>query len=226
MTADKVRELLIDELDPASGAVALVLAHLVDAPDPATTSDDLVAIVTNAMTSGRTPIGPIEYANEPIDYGLRTNAPVASIKVVSGQQITLHLALALSGSHIGVGGGRAGHMPHMRERMSPWVVFLPDVEAGLAELVAYVHERAALLSYRGRVRATLELVSAEPIVPAVVDHESGRLELGAPLPAVTPITFEYSIDISEREIDAIVYAAAKKLAERFGTPEPQFLTPP
>lgn len=226
MSAEDVRELLIDELDPMSGACAVVIAQLLDAPKtPPATSEDLLAVVGNAMDSGRVPIGPLEYASEEVDYGVRTHLPVATIAVHTGAEVTLRLALALSdGDCLGVGGNRYGYQ--RGDRVSPWTVLLPDVEAGFAELIVYVDERAAQLNYRGRVRATLELISAAPVRPGIIDSETGRIALGEPLEDFTPLTIEYSVDMSQVQIDALVYAAAQEVATRFGADEPQFLTRP
>ncbi|GAB95740.1 hypothetical protein BJY21_001270 [Kineosphaera limosa] len=228
MSAEEVRELLIDELNPMAGACAVMIAHLIDAPDePPATREDLLAMVTAAMESGRAPIGPLEYAEEEIDYGLRTNVPVASITTSADGQVSLRLALALSGNTcIGVGGNRYGYQPHLGGRVSPWTVLLPDVEAGLAELVVYIDERAKLMGYHGRVRATLELISAEPVHPGTIHGDSGRVVVGEPIEAFEPLTFEYSIDMPAQSLQSLVYEVATQVARRFGADEPQFLTRP
>lgn len=227
MDASTVRRLLLEVLDPTAGACTLVIARLVDAaPEVSATEDDIVTLATAALTSGDVPIGPIEYVVDELDYSIHPDAPVATIAMGSpGVTMLLGLALGDAGC-IGVGGSRYGHLPHLSTVQDPSAVLLPDIEAALAELVVYTRERARLIDYTGRVEASMEMHAPGPIVPYVIDPESGIATAGAPLAGFEMLRFSYSLDMSTQEIEGAVYEAAQELARRFGSDAPQFLRPP
>lgn len=229
MTEDDVRRLLLDELDPSAGACTVILARLVDAPADATASpEDLLTLVHHALESGDVPIGPIEYADAPIDYSLHSHVPVATITVGDpGGPTTMKLALALgTGGCVGIGGARMGHLPHAVVPAAPGALLLPDLEAALAELTVYMRERARLLGYSGPVRCAMEVHSAWPLVPCVVDVETGGTSEGPPFTDFGVVRFDYSVDMTAEQLERVLYEAARQVALRFGVDEPQFLTPP
>ena len=228
MVAQDVRELLLELLDPSAGACTIVIARLVDA-DPAVsaTPDDALTLAMTALTSGQVPIGPIEYAVQQVDYSLRADRPVATVTVGGPDAVTLRLGLALAtGGCLGVGGSRYGHLPHLSAPQDPSAVFLPDIEAALAELVVYTRERARLIDYTGSVEASLEIHAPGPIVPYIVDPESGAATSGAPLAGFETVRFSYGLGMPTAQIEGIVYAAAQELARRFDAAAPQFLHDP
>lgn len=221
-----VRRLLLGELDPSAGACLLVIARLVQAPADATASqDDIHALVASAMSSGDVPIGPIEYADEPISYAVHADVPMATVATAGAAGPTLKLALALgSGGCVGVAGGRYGHLPHVSTPVGPTAMLLPDIEAGLAEFAVYMRERARQLGCSGCISATLEIHSPGPVLPYTVDPKTGRAVCGAPIENFAPIRFEYSLEMPPEHVRHIIYGTASELARRFGAPAPQFLS--
>lgn len=226
MAISRVRSLLLDEFDPTAGVCALVLARFVDVPPlPPVSRDDLLQLAAAALDSGQAPLGPLEYAHGEVTNTVREFVPTRIVTMADGDEITLKLGLALGDAGcIGMGGTRYGHLPVARSR-STSAAFLPDVEAGLAEMIVYARERAHAIAYSGRVDVALELHCAEPILPCTVDPESGRAVLGAPLVSFEPISFTYSFDMPEGRIQSRYYDAACELARCFGVDAPQFLTP-
>ncbi len=228
MVAAEVRALLLTELDPRAGATVIAIAELLDVPvDRRATHDDIVTLVTDTMASGAVPIGPLEYASEPIDYALDSDMPLASISVLGPDGPLLRLALALAdGGWVGVGGNRFGGLPHDPDTHVPGVVLLPDLEAGLAELVVYTAQRGVQVGYGGRVEGVLDIISETPITPAVIDVESGRAVLGEPFEAFEQVRFAYTLDMPPEQVRGVIYEAATQVARQFGATEPQFLTRP
>ena len=231
MVAQDVRRLLLEVLDPSAGACTIAISRLVDAdPGAGATPQDILHLATATLGSGEVPIGPIEYADEEVDYSVRSDMPVALVTVGGsdpGTSVTLRLGLALaSGGCLGVGGSRYGHLPHVVELQDPSAVLLPDIEAALAELVVYPRERALLLGFTGRVEASLEIHAPGPIVPYIVDPESGSAMPGPSLADFEQLRFSYSLDMSTPQIEGAVYDAARELARRFAADAPQFLHDP
>lgn len=223
-----VRRLLLKELDPSAGACMLVIARLVDVPAEVPASqEDILAVVTAARASGDVPIGPIEYADEPIEYTVHATVPMATVASAGASGPTLKLALALgAGGSVGVAGGRYGHLPHISTPVAPTAMLLPDLEAGLAEFIVYTGARARQLGYSGCIRASLEIHSPGPVLPFTVDPKTGRAVHGAPIEDFAPISFEYSLQMPNEHIRRIIYGTAWELASRFGAPAPQFLSRP
>lgn len=229
MVEEDVRRLLLDELDPSAGACTVTIARLVDAPADATASpEDLLTLVHHALESGDVPIGPIEYADAPIDYSLRSHVPVATITVGGADgPTTMKLALALgTGGCVGIGGALMGHLPHAVAPAAPGALLLPDLEAALAELVVYTRERARLLDYTGAVRCAMEVHSDWPLVPCTIDAETGGTVEGEPFTDFGVVRFDYTADMTATQLEPVIYEAARQVALRFGVDEPQFLTPP
>lgn len=227
VTAD-VRRLLIDEIDARDASCVLVVAELVDAPPHVLASrEDILTVVTAATGSGDVPIGPIAYTPDEIAYRLDADAAVASMSTRGpDDEVTLRLALALgAGGSVGVAGSRYGHLPHLAEKQTAAAVFLPDLEASIAELVVYVRERAAVLGYTGRVGGTFELLAPGPIEAYVVDPDTGRATHTGQIATIEAVPFAYRIDAGPQEVDAVVYDVAVEFARRFGAAEPQFLLP-
>ena len=228
MVAQDVRRLLLEVLDPAAGACTIAISRLVDDdPQASATPQDILDLATATLGSGEVPIGPIEYAQEQVDYAVRSDMPVALVTVGGADAATLKLGLALaSGGCLGVGGSRYGHLPHLADVQDPSAVLLPDIEAALAELVVYTRERARLLGYSGRVALSLEIHAPGPIVPYIVDPESGSATPGPALTDFEKLRFSYSLDMTTPQIEAAVYEAAQELARRFAADAPQFLHDP
>ena len=68
------------------------------------------------MNHGEAPLGPIEYVQGTIEYGLRREAPVATSISMAGGVCELHLALALGPDAIDRPGDRAveEHLAELR----------------------------------------------------------------------------------------------------------------
>lgn len=225
--AETVRQLVLSEIDPTQGVCLVAATHLVDAP-PATppTPDDVLELVESAMNHGEAPIGPIEYVQGTIEYGLRSEAPVATSISMAGDVCELHLALALGpDGWMAVGGSRYGHLPHCDPPRPPASLLLPDVEATLAEAVVYTRWRARQLGYHSPVRIELDAVHPAPLLLCAVDPTSGRTTDGTPRDGIPTVVFEYDTDLSRADLSARLYEQGRQIAAAFGVDEPQWFTP-
>lgn len=221
-----VRHVLLQDLDPADGACTLILARLTRTRATATPAD-VHHLMQAALDSGEVPIGPIEYSRDIVDYTLDPHRPLAALTATGPSGVTLRLALALGDDGtIGIGGSRYGHLPHEHTPRDPGAVFLPDVEAALAEMAVYTRLRAAHLAYTGPLSGALEIHSDRPIRPVVITPATGRATLRGPLTGFDPIPFDYRLDDPPHHVAHAGYTVARQVALRFGAPEPQFLTAP
>lgn len=216
------------ELNPAQGACGIVIATMLDPlPEGAATAppttQDAVAVATQALERGEAPVGGIEFTTDAIDFGHDNDTAIASI-VSTHDHVVTHrriMSVGLQGC-VGVGESRYGHLPGAATALDPFVALLPDAEAGIAELAVYVKLRARSLGYAGRVHVDLAYHGDQPVIPYVVDAERGTLKPSGADPAGLGVAYDYDLSDDEESQRAAHLDAARRLARSFGADGPQW----
>lgn len=226
--SDDVTTRLLRELDPTRGACGIVIATMLDplpegaATEPPTTQD-AVSVATQALDSGEAPVGGIEFTTDAVDFGHDADTAIASI-VSTHDHVVTHRRIMSVGGHgcVGVGESRYGHLPGARDVLDPFACLLPDAEAGIAELAVYVRLRARSLGYAGRVHVELAYHGDQPVIPYVVDAETGTLTPFGTDPAGLSVSYDYDLADDEGTRRAAHLDAIRRLAHSFGADGPQW----